>query len=55
LVGAIIYVVLETVIAAYTQHWMIVLGPIIVFVALFAQRGMYGSFIAWEKRSRLWL
>jgi branched-chain amino acid transport system substrate-binding protein len=39
-------VILKTAIAAYTQHWMIVLGPIIVFVALFAQRGVYGSFIA---------
>jgi branched-chain amino acid transport system permease protein len=55
LVGAIIYVILETAIAAYTQHWMIVLGPIILFVALFAQRGVYVSFIAWERRSRLWL
>jgi len=51
LVGAIIYVILETVIAAYTQHWMIVLGPIILLVALFARRGVYGSFVAWEKRS----
>jgi branched-chain amino acid transport system permease protein len=50
LVGAIIYVILETVIAAYTQHWMIVLGPIILLVALFARRGVYGSFLAWEKR-----
>jgi branched-chain amino acid transport system permease protein len=53
LVGAIIYLTLETVIAAYTQHWMIVLGPIILLVALFARRGVYGSFMAWEKHSGL--
>lgn len=50
LVGAIVYVLLETIIAAYTQHWMIVLGPFILLVALFAKRGIYGSFLAWEKR-----
>lgn len=50
LVGAMMYVILETVIASYTQHWMIVLGPSILFVALFAKRGIYGSFLAWQKR-----
>ena len=50
LVGAIVYVILETSIAAYTQHWMVVLGPIILLVALFAKRGIYGSFLAWERR-----
>ncbi len=51
LVGAIVYVILETVLAAYTQHWMVVLGPIILLVALFARRGLYGFFLAWERRS----
>jgi branched-chain amino acid transport system permease protein len=49
LIGAIAYVILETIIAAYTQHWMVVLGPIILLVALFAKRGIYGSFLAWER------
>ena len=51
LIGAIAYVTLETVIAAYTQHWMVVLGPVILLVALFARRGLYGFFLAWEKRA----
>jgi branched-chain amino acid transport system permease protein len=51
LVGAIVYIILETVIAAHTQHWMIVLGPLILLVALFAQRGLYGSFLAREERA----
>jgi branched-chain amino acid transport system permease protein len=50
LVGAITYVILETIIAAYTQHWMVVLGPIILLAALFAKHGIYGSFLAWERR-----
>jgi branched-chain amino acid transport system permease protein len=49
-VGAMVYVILETAIAGYTQHWMIVLGPIILLVALFAKRGIYGSFLAWQRR-----
>jgi branched-chain amino acid transport system permease protein len=50
LVGAMVYVILETAVAGYTQHWMIVLGPIILLVALFAKRGIYGSFLAWQRR-----
>jgi branched-chain amino acid transport system permease protein len=41
-VGAIVYVVLETVLAGYTEHWMLILGPIIVLIALLAKRGLYG-------------
>jgi branched-chain amino acid transport system permease protein len=50
LIGAIVYIILETVVAAYTQHWMVVLGPAILLVALFARRGLYGFFLAWERR-----
>jgi branched-chain amino acid transport system permease protein len=50
LLGAIVYMLLETVIAAYTQHWMVVLGPMILLVALLAKRGIYGSFLAWDRR-----
>jgi branched-chain amino acid transport system permease protein len=42
LVGATAYVILETVLAGYTQHWMLALGPIIVLIALLAKRGLYG-------------
>jgi branched-chain amino acid transport system permease protein len=42
LVGAILFVLLETVLAGYTQHWMLYLGPIIVLIALLARRGVYG-------------
>jgi len=48
LIGATAYVILETVVAAYTQHWMIVLGPVILLVALFARRGLYGLLAAWR-------
>jgi len=41
-IGATVFVILETILAAYTQHWMLVLGPIIVLIALLAKRGLYG-------------
>ena len=45
LVGAAVYVILETLIAGYTEHWMLVLGPIIVLIALLAKRGLYGFLV----------
>lgn len=48
LVGAAVYVVLETVLSAYTQHWMVILGPVIVLIALLANRGLYGLLLARE-------
>ena len=42
LVGAVVYIILETILAGYTQHWMIVLGAIIILTALLARRGLYG-------------
>jgi branched-chain amino acid transport system permease protein len=45
LVGAAVFVVLETVLAGYTQHWMLVLGPIVVLIALLAKRGLYGFLV----------
>jgi branched-chain amino acid transport system permease protein len=50
LIGAIIYLLLETVLSGYTQHWMMVLGPIIVAMVLLAKRGLQGALIDWEQR-----
>jgi branched-chain amino acid transport system permease protein len=41
-VGAAVYVILETVVTGYTEHWMIITGPVIVLIALLARRGIYG-------------
>jgi branched-chain amino acid transport system permease protein len=45
LVGATVYVILETLLASYTQHWMAILGPIILLVALIAKRGLFEFFL----------
>lgn len=43
LVGAFVLLVLEEMLSGFTQHWMAVLGPFILLVALLAKRGIWGS------------
>lgn len=40
--GAIALLLAEEVLSSYTEHWMIVLGPLLLGVVLSAKRGMYG-------------
>ena len=40
--GAAALLLLEDVLAAWTAHWQIILGPILVLVVLFARRGLAG-------------
>jgi branched-chain amino acid transport system permease protein len=40
--GAIAFLLLEEVLSQWTQHWMIVMGPLLVLVVLFARRGLWG-------------
>ncbi|MGY9061139.1 MAG: branched-chain amino acid ABC transporter permease [Rhodospirillales bacterium] len=40
--GAVALLLMEEFLAAYTEHWMIILGPVLIFVVLFARRGIYG-------------
>ncbi len=40
--GATALILLEETLATWTDHWMIVLGPILIFVVLFARRGLFG-------------
>jgi branched-chain amino acid transport system permease protein len=41
--GAIAYLLLEEVLSGFTQHWMVVLGPLIVVVALLSSQGLWGA------------
>ena len=43
--GATVLLLLEEFLSRYTEHWMVVLGPILIFVVLFARRGLYGSLV----------
>ena len=40
--GAAALLLTEEVLSSYTEHWMIVLGPLLIFVVLFAKKGIYG-------------
>jgi branched-chain amino acid transport system permease protein len=41
-VGAVVLLLLEDVLSAWTVHWQIILGPFLVLVVLFARRGLVG-------------
>ena len=41
-VGAVVLLMLETVLSGWTEHWQIILGPFLVLVVLFARRGLWG-------------
>jgi branched-chain amino acid transport system permease protein len=43
LAGAIVLLILEESLSGFTQHWMAILGPIILLVAMFASRGVWGG------------
>ena len=43
-VGAVVLLLLEEILSAYMEHWMIILGPVLVLVVLFARRGIWGWF-----------
>ena len=47
--GAVILVGLETVLTGWTEHWQIILGPILILVALFTREGVLSLF---EGRSK---
>jgi branched-chain amino acid transport system permease protein len=40
--GAVALLLLEQVLSSWTEHWQIVLGPILILVVLFAKRGLVG-------------
>jgi branched-chain amino acid transport system permease protein len=49
--GAVAFLVLEDVLAGFTEHWQVVLGPILILVVLFARRGIFGL-LAESRRAR---
>ena len=39
--GAVAFLLLEDLLSAWTVHWQVVLGPLLVLVVLYARRGLY--------------
>ncbi|HVE48023.1 MAG TPA: branched-chain amino acid ABC transporter permease [Casimicrobiaceae bacterium] len=50
--GAVALLLFEEVLAAWTTHWMIVLGPVIVLIVLTAKKGLYGYLVERDARVR---
>lgn len=46
--GAATLLLLEEFLSGWTEHWMLFLGPFLIFVVLFARRGIYGWFAGRE-------
>ncbi len=42
ILGALAYIALEEVLSAWTTHWMIFLGPLLILIVLFARSGLWG-------------
>jgi branched-chain amino acid transport system permease protein len=40
--GALVFLLLEDVLSAWTVHWQVVLGPLLVLIVLYARRGLWG-------------
>ncbi len=49
IVGAAAFIGLEELLAMWTEHWMIVMGPLLVIVALYRRRGLVGSFLGGDR------
>lgn len=42
-IGAVVFVLLEEFVSAFTDHWMAIFGPLLVLAALFWRHGIYGA------------
>jgi len=55
-IGTIAFLMLEEWLSSWTQHWMIIMGPLLLALVLFARRGLYGFFADIERIAReIWL
>jgi len=45
ILGSAVYLGLEQVLTAWTENWMLFLGPVLVLVVLFSRRGIFGWLI----------
>jgi branched-chain amino acid transport system permease protein len=42
IVGAFALLGVEQILSAWTEHWMLILGPLLVLFVVFARRGLWG-------------
>ena len=42
IIGSAVFLGLEQILTAWTEHWMLFLGPVLILVVLFSRRGIFG-------------
>ncbi|MCY1420713.1 urea ABC transporter, permease protein UrtC [compost metagenome] len=50
LLGAATYLGLEQVLSQWTEHWMLIFGPLLLLVVLFGKKGVYGLLLSLLQR-----
>lgn len=43
--GSAVFIILEQLLTGWTEHWMIIMGPILTLIALFGQQGILGRLL----------
>ena len=51
-VGALALLSIEELLSSFTEHWMAILGLLIVAIVLIAKRGIWGTVLAWSASRR---
>jgi branched-chain amino acid transport system permease protein len=51
--GAALYIIIEQIVTPFTTHWMAILGPLLVLVALFWRRGVWGLLATAQSPARV--
>jgi ABC-type branched-subunit amino acid transport system permease subunit len=51
ILGALTFLMLEETLSRLTEHWKVILGPLLVLVVLFARGGIAGAIDAWQRGS----
>ena len=44
--GAFVFLLLEEILSGYTEHWPVILGPVLLLIVLFARHGLAGLWSA---------
>ena len=50
ILGSLVFLVLEETLSRPTEHWKVILGPLLVLVVLFARGGIAGGIGDWRRR-----
>jgi hypothetical protein len=50
ILGSLVFLVLEEMLSRLTEHWKVILGPLLVLVVLFARGGIAGGIDDWRRR-----